>query len=100
MKEHPSLKKEKKRTVQVLEPNPPELIEITRQTHELTQKITTLKHVRETLYEELAKKAQEVYAPQINKLYEQVEQLFVTNQELKQLEVEVLQELKRVLAKY
>jgi hypothetical protein len=33
-------------------------------------------------------------------LFEQVQRLFVTDQEVKQLEVEVLLELKRVLAKY
>ena len=78
----------------------PELLKITRESHTLSQKISELRQIRETLYVELSKKAHEIYKPHIEKLYEQISQLFVTDQEIKALELEVLQDLKRVLAKY
>ena len=78
----------------------PELMEIEKETRTLSQKIRELKQIRETLYEEFAKKAHETYKPHIEKLYEQISQLFVTDQDIKLLELEVLNKLNKVLDKY
>ena len=78
----------------------PEIIELTRQSEELTLKLTELNTIRTTLYQDLAKHAQGTYATQMQQLFEQVQALFVTDQQLKQLEYDVLMDLKRVLAKY